>query len=141
MYPMEPDQKIAPELLIDRQLYILNSRNLLVGTWNIKLAAFIDIEYEWDSSGGTAHALSLIDKAIIPSHILMAIYTHLECKNNIPVSCESDKTQSFIHLTDKKTCQHGEVMLVMNQALFDYIKPYNDAQKPDYTDFFNSEKW
>ena len=142
MYPMASEDKIAPQLLVDRQMYILNSRNLHVGAWNVSSQSFIGIrvkfshiylssEYEWDLAGGTAHALKALESAIIPSHISMVEYTHMECMNEKSVKRISPipSTPIYKHLDDESICEHGNVLLKKNLPLFNFIKPYDDAYK------------
>lgn len=149
MYPMKSEDKIDPTLLVDRQMYVINSRNLRVGAFDASTSSFygirtkfnsvyLDNEYEWDLSGsGTAHALAVIEGAVVPVDIKMLSRLYVVCAAELQVKNIAPRMTMPIHkhVSDDTSCEHGGTYWLENKALFDFIKPFDDKQKLTSTEF------
>ncbi len=109
----EPKGRIPIEQLEDRRIYIIRSRNLVVGAWNAGSRGFIGVreklrdeylftEYEWDTSTrtGTAYAVEATEH-VVPAEVTMVEYFRSEAEH-------AAKT---------------------NRPLFDILKPMSDAER------------
>lgn len=151
----EIDYGIPMEELVNRRVYKVLSRNLLVGAWDAERNGFIGVrmkfkskylftEFHWDADPrlGTAHALE--DLGIeIPDEIPMQELLHLECRHcgaevkTVMVEDAEFKAKNINggmksignrHLVDTD-CTPEETHFAQwkeNQPLFDLLLPWDE---------------
>ena len=150
MYKLNSDQKIDAELLVDRQLYVLLSRNLAVGVWNAESLGFIGLrqkfddiflftEYEYDIAAGTAHALQVIPDSIV----LVTTLGLFCCVGNNKLTTVYDENKKFIshnHDDDDDTkYEHDDKQHVENEALHIFLEPYDSFVRNIKVKIFDTE--
>lgn len=139
------DNTIPIQELIHRRLYVLDSRNLLVGAWDANKQDFIGIrnkfnrffldrETHWDVSPTSGTAVAVKDlKVTVPVGVPLIAHVgsfgettgreavHLK-ENNTYVYRYADTNQ----LVDQK---QDPVFLRENQALFKILEPFNNVER------------
>lgn len=140
-----PNNTIPLQELIHRRLYVLESRNLLVGVWDANKQDFIGIrnkfsrffldrETHWDISPTSGTAVAVKDlKVNVPVGVPLVMHVgsfgkttgreayHLQ-ENNRYVYRYADTNQ----LVDQK---QDPVFLRENHALFTILEPFNNVER------------
>jgi len=148
---------LAPETLVDRQVYLLRSRNLYVGVWNAKTEGFIGIrekfndkylftEYEYTLQRGTAHAVSVVDGLIVPDDIPMKEMLGLICTKHdgrfVVRTSPIPGPPEYAHMDDNTPCNDADnrVFWKSNDALFQVLKPLDDKLSAEQAEIIAAER-
>ena len=132
--------------LVDRRVYRIRSRNLVVGAWDAGSQGFIGIRekfrdlylfeeyhYEQGAPYGTAHAIADLGLDV-PPEVSMSENLHSRCKQHdrltgwIPDEAEGRKGKWY-HLDDGSLVDREQddwTYSPMNQALFDLMRPFDE---------------
>jgi len=135
-----------PEL-VDRRVYRIRSRNLVVGAWRAESRGFIGIRekfghlylfeefhYETGAPYGTAHAVEDLDVDVPPEIPMVENLDSLCHAHDRRVEWRTDEPESskgrWYHLDDGSLVDRDQEdwpYSPMNQALFDLMRPFDEA--------------
>lgn len=134
------------EELEDRQVYRLQSRNLVVGVWNQETSGFIGIrekfgdeylftEYHWDFSTtyGTARPLEKIDGLVVPEEVALKESMDPLCEAH-DLAMKFDRSPGALqgvwsHIVDGAEC--GSPYTRTNQQLMAFLRESTDAAREE----------
>lgn len=142
---------LDPNTLVDRTVYQLNSRNLLVGVWDANIQGFMGIrrkfnatylfaEYEYDLQHGTARAIQALPH-VVPANIALTSFLGQfdnETGREVAMGDPDERPVKFFYVDDQTEVANSRTVFYKNNdELFDLLL---EIEKPFYENSQSEEE-